>query len=124
MREEIVHFFTDKEEEFVSLLAQIGIQNRTARVLVFLANVPETTSLAIERGTDLRQPEVSMAMKYLKDRCWVSITESQSENKGRPKKVYRLAKPMTGILDIIESEKRAETRIRFDRIRKLRDYSG
>jgi predicted transcriptional regulator len=124
MREEIVHFFTDKEEEFVSLLAQIGIQNRTARVLVFLANVPETTSLAIERGTDLRQPEVSMAMKYLKNRGWVSITESPSENKGRPKKVYRLAKPMTGILDIIESEKRAETRIRFDRIRKLRDYSG
>jgi len=72
----------------------------------------------------LRQPEVSMAMKYLKNRGWVSITESPSENKGRPKKVYRLAKPMTGILDIIESEKRAETRIRFDRIRKLRDYSG
>ena len=55
-----VMYFTDKEVEFVHLLVNIGIQRTVATVLVFLANTTGATSRDIERGTDLRQPEVRL----------------------------------------------------------------
>lgn len=51
-----IQLFTEKEEEFVNLLIEIGTKRTIAKVLVFLANVPKATSREIERGTDLRQP--------------------------------------------------------------------
>jgi predicted transcriptional regulator len=54
--------FTDKEENFVNLLIDIGTRKKITRVLVYLANTPEATSREIERDTDLRQPEVSTSI--------------------------------------------------------------
>ena len=51
MRTENVMYFTEKEEEFANLLIEIGTKRNVAKVLVFLANTPEATSRAIERGT-------------------------------------------------------------------------
>jgi predicted transcriptional regulator len=65
-----VMYFTEKEEEFANLLIEIGTKRNVAKVLVFLANIPEATSREIERGTDLRQPEVSIAMGYLMEQGW------------------------------------------------------
>ena len=71
MRQETLIYFTDKEEEFANLLIKIGTKKNIAKVMVFLAKTPEATSRAIERGTDMRQPEISMAMKYLMDQEWI-----------------------------------------------------
>ncbi len=57
MSQHTAHFFTEEEEEFVDLLNNCGFTKKVAMVLVFLAQSRETTSRAIERGTDLRQPE-------------------------------------------------------------------
>jgi predicted transcriptional regulator len=122
MRRENVQYFTEKEEEFVNLLIEIGTKKTIAKVLVFLASTPEATSRAIERGTDMRQPEVSMAMKYLMDQGWIRVRESHSENKGRPMKVYELAKPITVIVDCIEKKKKNEANNQLALVRKLRDY--
>mgnify|MGYP001045596925 FL=1 len=62
-----IQLFTEKEEEFVNLLIEIGTRRNVAKMLVYLANIKEATSRDIERGTDLRQPEVSIAIKYLAD---------------------------------------------------------
>ncbi|MDD1689778.1 MAG: ArsR family transcriptional regulator [Methanoregula sp.] len=122
MRIERVQYFTKKEEEFVSLLTGIGIKKHVAALLVFLANVPETSSRSIERGTDLRQPEVSIAMKYLMDRGWVRMSGESSEHKGRPVKIYQLALPITAIMNSIEEEKKRETRDQLALFEKLRDH--
>jgi predicted transcriptional regulator len=122
MRQENVMYFTEKEEEFANLLIEIGTKRDVAKVLVFLANTPEATSRAIERGTDLRQPEVSIAMKFLMDQGWIKNRESPSEKKGRPMKVYELAKPITVIVDYIEKEKKNEANNQLALIRKLQDY--
>ena len=37
---------------------------------------------------------------------WITSREIPSENKGRPKKVYNLAKPIADIMDSIEKEER------------------
>ncbi|HII76103.1 MAG TPA: ArsR family transcriptional regulator, partial [Methanolinea sp.] len=59
MKSRNVMYFTPREEEFADLLVRIGLKKNVAKVLVYLAHTPEATSRDIERGTDLRQPEVS-----------------------------------------------------------------
>jgi predicted transcriptional regulator len=122
MRQESVQYFTDKEEEFANLLTTIGMKKNVAQVLVFLANTPEANSREIERGTDMRQPEVSIAMKYLLDQGWVKSHANTSKNKGRPTKVYKLAKTIAAIMDSIEKEKKTEAKNKLALIKKLQNY--
>lgn len=122
MRTEKVMYFTEKEEELVKLLIEIGTTKNVAKILVFLVNIPEATSHAIERGTDLRQPEVSIAMHYLMEQGWISSRESKAESKGRPVKIYELAKPIADILDTIEKENEAKANNQLELIKKLRDF--
>jgi predicted transcriptional regulator len=98
------------------------MKKNIAKVLVFLASTPEATSRAIERGIDLRQPEVSIAMKYLMDQGWIRSRVNPSERKGRPMKIYELAKLTTVIMDNIEKEKKKKANDQFALFRKLRDY--
>ncbi|HOP67550.1 MAG TPA: MarR family transcriptional regulator [Methanoregulaceae archaeon] len=122
MRSKNVMYFTPREEEFANLLIKVGMKRNVAKVLVFLAHTPEATSRDIERGTDLRQPEVSIAMAALIDQKWVENRESKAENKGRPVKIYRLSQPIGDIMDSIETEKREEANNQLTMIQKLRDY--
>jgi len=122
MRQENVQYLTEKEEEFANLLIEIGMKKNIARMLVFLAGTPEATSRAIEHGTDMRQPEISMAAKYLMDQEWIRSRKSPSENKSRSIIVYELAKPITGIMYSIEKEKREKANTQLALVRKMRDY--
>lgn len=120
MRAEEVLYFTPREEEFATLLIDIGIKRNVAKVLVYLANTDEATSREIERGTDLRQPEVSIAMRYLKEKKWINSRESKAESKGRPVKIYSLAKPINEIIDVIEKTKKKEVDNQLALIEKAR----
>jgi len=122
MRQESVQYFTKKEKEFTNLLIDVGTKKNVAKVLVFLASTKEATSRAIERGADLRQPEISMAIKYLKEQGWIKSRDIPSDNKGRPTKVYELAKPITAILNCIIKEKKTEADNQLVLVKKLRDY--
>lgn len=121
MRSDKVRYFTPRDEELAELLMGIGIKRNVSKVLVYLANIEEATSRDIERGTDLRQPEVSIAMRYLKEYDWIDTRESKSESKGRPVKIYTLSRSITEIMDTIEKEKRKEARHQLDLIQKMRE---
>lgn len=114
--------FTDEDEEFSNLLTEIGLKRNVAKVLVYLASSPEATSRDIERGTDLRQPEVSIAMRTLKENGWIQSRESKAESKGRPVKIYSLSKPITEIMDIIEENKRKEVENQLRLIHQVREH--
>lgn len=122
MLEKTIQYFTEKEEEFVNLLIEIGMRRTVAKVLVFLANVDEATSRDIERGTDLRQPEVSIAMNYMFERDWLKNRESKAMSKGRPVKIYSLSKPVDKIIDSIEREKNQEVKNQLALIKKMGSY--
>lgn len=122
MKSKNVLYFTQREEEFADLLTKIGIKRNVSKVLVYLANTPEATSRDIERGTDLRQPEVSIAMAAMMEQKWVESRENKAENKGRPVKIYKLALPIIEIMDNIERNKRAEANNQMKMIKQLRDY--
>jgi predicted transcriptional regulator len=122
MRPKNVKDFTQDEEDLASLLIRIGLKRNVARVLVFLAHHSEATSRDIERGTDLRQPEVSLAMGAMDGQEWVENREVKAENKGRPVKIYRLSQPFSEIIDNIEKEKREEANTQLSIIQQIRNY--
>lgn len=122
LRIQTVQYFTEEEEVFVNLLIESGTKKTVAKLIVFLANVPEATSRDLERGTELRQSEVSLALKYLVARGWIKIRDKSSENKGRPQKVYERAVPMTKIIEFIEEEKKKEAKNQLALVGKLREY--
>lgn len=61
-----------EREEFASILMKIGLKRNVAKVLTYLAGVEEATSREIEMGSDLRQPEVSIAMREIRKLDWIS----------------------------------------------------
>jgi predicted transcriptional regulator len=122
MREETVQYFSEKEEEFASLLMDIGTKRNVAKVLVFLIYTKEATSRAIERGIDLRQPEVSLAIKYMAGQGWVKSDEIPSAKKGRPNKKYSLAIPVKDIMASIEKNTREQANQQLALVKKMKNY--
>jgi predicted transcriptional regulator len=122
MRTETIQYFSEKDEECVNILIDIGTKKNIAKLIVFLASIPEASSRSIERGTDMRQPEISIATKYLMDKGWVRMRGESPEHKGRPTKNYQLALPIKEIMDLIEEEKKNEARDKFALIRKLKAH--
>jgi len=123
IRRKNVHCFEEKEEEFANLLIEIGMKKSTAKVLVFLANITEASSRVMERGLDLRQPEVSVATRYLMEQNWITSRESKEESKGRPIKIYKLAKSIYEIIANIENKNKIEASKKLAVIQKLREHS-
>jgi predicted transcriptional regulator len=115
-------YFTQKEEEFAAILVDLGMHRNVAKVLVYLAGAGEATSRSIDRGIDLREPEVSLAMTYLAGKGWVSCREIRGKNKGRPVKSYQLALPVIEIISSIEQEKTMKATNTLNLIKKFREY--
>lgn len=111
---------TPLQDEMVNLLVGVGMKRNVAKVLVFLSELSEASSREIERGTDLRQPEVSIAMRELKEQEWVTFRESKTENKGRPVKIYSIALGLAEITNILEQKKRQEADSQISMINRMR----
>jgi len=99
MGSEYALHFSAREEEIADLLWDIGLMRNSARVLTLMIKDVDLTSREIERVVDLRQPEVSSAITDLMKKRWIHIVHQITENKGRPMKVYHIAKTLNEILD-------------------------
>jgi predicted transcriptional regulator len=125
MREGLAEALGDKYHEFADLLHSFGVQRNVAKVITYLAAAGESTSRDIERGSGLRQPEVSIAMRTLRLNNWIREWEIKStEGKGRPSKVYALSTPIDEIIKSIEEERRKKSVEELESIQKLRDLAS
>jgi predicted transcriptional regulator len=125
MREGVAKVLYDDDHVFVDLLHSLGVQRNVAKVITFLAIAGESTSREIERGTDMRQPEVSIAMRTLRGENWVREWEIKStEGKGRPSKVYALSTPVDEIIKIIEEKRQKESAKAMESIQRLKDLAS
>lgn len=115
-------FFTSREEAVAGMFVTAGIRRCPARVLVCLITRPGLTSRDIERGTGLRQPEVSIAMNDLLGRRWVEVLEPGylEKGQGRPVRRYRLTCPVNTILQDLEEEKRGKLSAHLDILCRIR----
>jgi len=125
MREGVAEVLDDDDHEFVDLLHSLGVQRNMAKVITYLAVVGEATSRDLGRGTGLRQPEVSVAMRTLRRENWVDERDvKRSEGKGRPSKVYSLITPVDEIIKIIEEERQKEIGEAMESIKKLKELAS
>jgi predicted transcriptional regulator len=99
----------DKEdEEIIRLFTEIGMPRYLSKALMYISQVDECNSTDVERGTNLRQPEVSIAMQELRRRGWVKKRDLKGKGKGRPVHIYTSTIGLSEILKTIEQEKMKE----------------
>jgi predicted transcriptional regulator len=120
MRESTVKILDDKDMEFVETLRSLSVPRNVATLITFLANVDEASSREIEMGSDLRQPEVSIAMRTLRDNNWIEEKEIKREGKGRPMKVYSLKAGIDDVIKHFEEEKLHESAQAMESIQRLK----
>jgi predicted transcriptional regulator len=120
-KEEIPTAMGSGEYEMIELFRRINVSRPIALTLACLAKGREISSQSIEMISGLRQPEVSIAMRYLRENNWINIREEKkSKGKGRPVKLYRLTVPMDCIVSKIEEEIIAESKIVLRNIERLK----
>jgi predicted transcriptional regulator len=96
----------DKEDDkTVQLFFKLGMPKNLAKTLICLSHFDECKCADLEQGTDLRQPEVSIAMKELRRRGWIKKRDLKKEGKGRPVHIYKTTLTMLEILKAFEQEK-------------------
>lgn len=116
---------TENEYSIVEMLQSIGLPRTEATALVCLKDCEECRSLHIELVSRLRQPEVSVAMRPLRERGWVQErSEKKSKGKGRPVKYYKLVVPFQAIVEILEDEFLKDNREKMAAIRRLRELGA
>ena len=110
-----------KDSEMVELLRKLNISRPVAKTLACLSDGRELTSHAIEMTSGLRQPEVSIAMRYLKINNWIEVREEKRDNgKGRPVKYYKLTVSMEKIIEKIEENVLEERKMILKNIEELK----
>jgi predicted transcriptional regulator len=120
MKNQSVKVFDITDDEFADTLMGLGLKRNVAKTLTFLRNGEKVTSRDIEIASDLRQPEVSTAMRELHGLNWVIVKEVKKPGKGRPFKIYQLDKNINTIIDHLGKQKVMESKTMLDNIQKLK----
>jgi predicted transcriptional regulator len=124
IRQTTVRVLDEKDQEFIDALRSLNVQRNVAGLITYLANTNDATSRQIEMGTDLRQPEVSIAMRTLRQNNWVNERDVKAEGKGRPMKVYKLRVPIQEIIQHYEEEKNSEAAETMQAIKRLKELKS
>lgn len=112
------------EYEMVELLRKLNINRPIALTLACLSKGEEISSQRIEMVSGLRQPEVSIAMRYLRENDWVDMREEKkNQGKGRPVKLYKLTVQMEKIINSIEEDVMTESKAVLQNIERLKNLS-
>ncbi len=108
MKENTPYKLTQQDEKIVHIFTELGMPKNLAKTLTYISQVDECRSAEVEKGADLRQPEVSVAMQELKKKGWIAKRDLKKEGKGRPIYIYKLTSPLDNIIGSFEKEKLQE----------------
>ena len=114
----------ENDLEFVQGLQNLGVNRNVAHLITYLKDVKEVSSRDIETATGLRQPEVSIAMRTLRERGWLIEHEIKGNGKGRPLKIYALRATIDEIINYCEAEKSRELARTSEAIQRLKELSS
>ena len=87
-----------------------------------MQNTNSATSIELERSAKLRQPEVSIVMKQLKERDWINEREEKNPGKGRPFKIYSLKVGFNDIVAQLERQQRKTVDEIQAKIERLKEW--
>ena len=124
IKQTTVRVLDDKDMEFIMALRNLRVPRSVATLITFLANANEATSREIEVGTGMRQPEVSIGMRGLRQNNWIEEHEVKREGKGRPTKVYKLSVSLDEIVRHYEEQKSEEAAQTMQAIQRLKEIAA
>jgi predicted transcriptional regulator len=102
----------------------LGLNRNVASVVIYLIEAEEGSSKNIEMATDLRQPEVSIATKTLREMGWITERDVKGNGKGRPLKIYSLRTSIDEIIRYYKEQKSQEATTTMDAIQRLKELSS
>ena len=105
MAQNKIYKFNSQDEKVIKIFADLGMPRNLAKTLMYISQTEECRSAEIERGADLRQPEVSVAMQQLQRRGWINKRDLKKKGKGRPVHIYTLSSSLDDIIKNFEDEK-------------------
>ncbi len=111
----------EKDEEITDALMYLGMSRPIATTLSSLQNMNSATSIDLERATMLRQPEISIAMRRLKEHDWINEREEKKPGKGRPTKIYSLKIGFNDIIAQLEKQHRKVADEAQEKIERLKE---
>ena len=121
IRNVIIKIADEKDLEFVQGLENLGMNRNVAGLITYLKEVKKGSSRDIETATGMRQPEVSIAMRTLRQNNWVTERDVKAEGKGRPMKIYKLGVPIEEIIKHCEEVKNSESAQAMESILRLKE---
>jgi len=98
----------EDDDKVIQLFVKLGMPKNLAKTLLFVSQFDECRRVDVEQGTDMRQPEVSVAMQELRRRDWIKKRDLKKKAKGRPVHIYRPIVDLSEILKTFELERLKE----------------
>jgi len=123
MKDYEVKVLDEKDHLFIETLKNLGISRNVATTVAYLMNGDEKSSHEIEISTGLRQPEVSLAIRLMRNNSWVSVRSEKKPRKGRPMNIYSLITPVDDIRSYYENKIYKKYRGNISTITKLKIIS-
>jgi predicted transcriptional regulator len=123
MKDSEIKVLDENDQIFIKALSNLGMSRNAATTMTYLMNVDEASSQEIEISTGLRQPEVSLAMRLMRNQSWVSMRSEKNPGKGRPIKIYALVAPVDEIISYYENKIYKESQATISAIKKLKVMS-
>jgi predicted transcriptional regulator len=108
MKQKNVYMLDKEDDKAVQLFVKLGMPKNLAKTLLYVSQFDECKCADVEQGTDMRQPEVSIAMQELRQRGWVKKRELKKKGKGRPTHIYKPTTRLSEIWKVFEQEKLKE----------------
>jgi len=108
MKQKNVYVLDNDDGKAIQLFVKLGMPKNLAKTLLYVSQFDECKCADVEQTTDMRQPEVSIAMQELRRRGWVKKRDLKKEGKGRPVHIYKTTTDLSEILNVFEQEKLKE----------------
>ncbi len=124
MKSLTIRQLNEKDEEITDALISLGMSRNVARILSYLQSSKEVKSVDLERDAGLRQPEVSIAVRELKGRDWISERDEKKPGKGRPYKVYSLKVDFNKIIAELEKQQKKAVDEMQKMIKRLKELES
>jgi len=112
IRNAILKVTNERNFEIAQCLQNLGINKSVAQLVAYLKDMNERSYRDIERAIGLRQPEVGIAMRFLRERGWITERKIGKDAKARASKIYALRKTLDEIITYYEEmEKKDSVRL-------------
>ena len=108
MKQKNVYMLDNDDGKAIQLFVKLGMPKNLAKTLLYVSQFDECKCADVEQGTDMRQPEVSIAMQELRRRGWIKKRDLKKKGKGRPVHIYKTTTDLSEILKAFEQEKLKE----------------